>query len=40
MYKPIPHIDQLAIHFQLDGNLILRDSDEGRRQIARDGGGK
>ncbi|CAF0780705.1 unnamed protein product [Adineta ricciae] len=38
MYKPIPHIDQLAIHFQLDGNLILRDSDEGRRQIARDGG--
>ncbi|CAF4140610.1 unnamed protein product [Adineta steineri] len=38
LFKPIPHVDQLAVHFQLDGNLILRDSDEGRRQIARDGG--
>uniref|UniRef100_A0A8C8S6H7 Dynein axonemal intermediate chain 1 n=1 Tax=Pelusios castaneus TaxID=367368 RepID=A0A8C8S6H7_9SAUR len=34
-YKPISYVDQLAIHFSLDGNLLLRDSDEGRRQGAR-----
>jgi len=40
MYKPISHVDQLAVHFQLDGNLILRDSEEGRRQLARDAEGQ
>uniref|UniRef100_K7FUX3 Dynein axonemal intermediate chain 1 n=1 Tax=Pelodiscus sinensis TaxID=13735 RepID=K7FUX3_PELSI len=34
-YRPISYVDQLAIHFSLDGNLLLRDSDEGRRQSAR-----
>ncbi|XP_063996729.1 dynein axonemal intermediate chain 1 isoform X1 [Pogoniulus pusillus] len=34
-YKPISHVDQMAIHFSLNGNLILRDSDEGRRQTIR-----
>ncbi|NXC42248.1 DNAI1 protein, partial [Penelope pileata] len=36
-YKPISHIDQTAIHFSLNGNLILKDSDEGRRQSLRSG---
>ena len=39
MFKPIPQVDQLAVHFQLDGNLIHRDSEEGKRQLARDAGG-
>jgi dynein intermediate chain 1 len=39
MYKLIPQVDQLAVHFQLDGNLIHRESDEGKRQLARDTGG-
>ncbi|NXG47434.1 DNAI1 protein, partial [Psilopogon haemacephalus] len=34
-YKPISHVDQMAIHFSLNGNMILRDSDEGRRQTIR-----
>lgn len=36
MFKPVQQIDQLAIHFQLDGNLIHKGSDEGKRQLARD----
>ncbi|XP_064903116.1 dynein axonemal intermediate chain 1 [Columba livia] len=32
LYKPISHVDQMAIHFSLNGNLIPKDSDEGRRQ--------
>ena len=36
-YKPIPHIDQLAIHFQVDGTLIHKESDEAKRQIAKKG---
>ncbi|XP_039399561.1 dynein intermediate chain 1, axonemal isoform X2 [Mauremys reevesii] len=36
-YKPISYVDQMAIHFSLDGNLLLRDSDEGRRQSAKIG---
>ena len=35
MFKQIPSIDQLAIHFALDGNMIHRDSDEARRQLKR-----
>ncbi|KAM6036603.1 dynein axonemal intermediate chain 1 isoform 3-T3 [Theristicus caerulescens] len=31
-YKPINYVDQMAIHFSLNGNMILKDSDEGRRQ--------
>uniref|UniRef100_A0A8B9SB66 Dynein axonemal intermediate chain 1 n=1 Tax=Apteryx owenii TaxID=8824 RepID=A0A8B9SB66_APTOW len=34
-YKPISYVDQMAIHFSLNGNMILKDSDEGRRQNAR-----
>ncbi len=39
MFKPIAQVDQLAVHFQLDGNLIHKDSDEAKRQLARDSGG-
>lgn len=28
-------MDQLAVHFALDGNMIHRDSDEARRQMAK-----
>ncbi|KAM4640517.1 dynein axonemal intermediate chain 1-like [Amazona ochrocephala] len=31
-YKRISHVNQMAIHFSYDGNLIPKDSDEGRRQ--------
>jgi dynein intermediate chain 1, axonemal len=34
MYKAIPQVDQLAVHYQMDGNLIHRDSDEGKKQLA------
>ncbi|XP_019373608.1 PREDICTED: dynein intermediate chain 1, axonemal isoform X1 [Gavialis gangeticus] len=34
-YKQISSVDQMAIHFSLDGNLLSLDSDEGRRQSAR-----
>ena len=37
-YKPIPHIDQLAIHFQVDGTLIHKESDEAKRQLSKKGG--
>lgn len=40
MFKPIPQVDQLAVHFQLEGNLIQRDSEDAKRQLARDTGGK
>ena len=33
-YKPLTNIDQLAIHFSLDGNMIHVDSDEAKRQLA------
>jgi dynein intermediate chain 1 len=39
LVKRIPQVDQLAVHFQLDGNLIHRESEEGKRQLARDIGG-
>ncbi|NXK77926.1 DNAI1 protein, partial [Amazona guildingii] len=31
-YKRISHVNEVAIHFSYDGNLIPKDSDEGRRQ--------
>ncbi|XP_014779549.1 dynein intermediate chain 2, ciliary isoform X1 [Octopus bimaculoides] len=34
-YKPISTVDQLAVHFTLDGNIIHKDSDEARRQFMR-----
>ncbi|KFP31547.1 Dynein intermediate chain 1, axonemal, partial [Colius striatus] len=34
-YKPINYVDQMAIHFSLNGNMIPKDSDEGRRQSIR-----
>ncbi|XP_072270091.1 dynein axonemal intermediate chain 1 [Pyxicephalus adspersus] len=34
-YKPISIVDQLAVHFSLDGNMLHKDSDEARRQRAR-----
>ncbi|RXN26935.1 dynein intermediate chain axonemal [Labeo rohita] len=43
-YKPIVFVDQMAIHFELEGNLVHKESDEGRRLTAKqaevdDGGG-
>ena len=35
-YKLIGFVDQLAVHFTQVGNLIPKDSDEGRRQHHRD----
>merc|ERR1712048_1308381 len=37
-FKQIPTVDQLAVHFSLDGNLLHKESDEARRQLAMDGG--
>ncbi|KAJ8392792.1 hypothetical protein AAFF_G00072760, partial [Aldrovandia affinis] len=34
-YKPISSVDQLAVHFVLEGNLLHQDSDEARRQKAK-----
>ncbi|KAK3096843.1 hypothetical protein FSP39_003888 [Pinctada imbricata] len=34
-YKQTSHVDQLAIHFTLDGNMLHKDSDEAKRQRAR-----
>ncbi|NWQ64588.1 DNAI1 protein, partial [Neopipo cinnamomea] len=34
-YKLVDYLDQTAIHFTLNGNLIPKDSDEGRRQSIR-----
>uniref|UniRef100_A0A8C5BYM0 Dynein axonemal intermediate chain 1 n=1 Tax=Gadus morhua TaxID=8049 RepID=A0A8C5BYM0_GADMO len=34
-YKPISSVDQMAVHFVLEGNLIHVDSEEARRQRAR-----
>jgi dynein intermediate chain 1 len=34
-YKLTPHVEQLAIHFQMDGNLIPKDSEEARKQATR-----
>lgn len=34
-YKPIPHVEQIAIHFQMNGNLIHKESEEAKRQMTR-----
>jgi dynein intermediate chain 1 len=34
-YKQTSSVDQLAIHFALDGNMIHKESDEAKRQRAR-----
>ncbi|NWS22821.1 DNAI1 protein, partial [Pachyramphus minor] len=34
-YKLVDYLDQTVIHFSLNGNLIPKDSDEGRRQSIR-----
>lgn len=36
-FKQTAHVDQLAIHFSLEGNLLHKESDEARRQLARQG---
>ena len=36
----VASIDQLALHFALDSNLLHTESDEAQRQLARDGGGE
>ncbi|CAF0920781.1 unnamed protein product [Rotaria sordida] len=36
MFKLIPHVDQLAVHFQLDSNLVHKDSEDGKRQLVHD----
>ncbi|CAF3800983.1 unnamed protein product, partial [Adineta steineri] len=36
IYKPIPHVDQLAVHYQMDSNLINKDSDDAKRQVTVD----
>lgn len=37
IFKPIAAIDQLAIHFVLDSNLLHKDSDEAQRQLDKQG---
>jgi len=32
-YKPLSTIDQLAVHFSMDGNMIHVESDEAKRQL-------
>lgn len=36
-YKQINSVDQLAIHFVLEGNLLHKDTHEARRQVAKQG---
>jgi dynein intermediate chain 1 len=36
-YKQTSSVDQLAVHFALDGNLLHKDSEEARRQLTRMG---
>nr|CAB3238694.1 dynein intermediate chain 2, ciliary [Phallusia mammillata] len=38
-YKQTSSVDQIAIHFALDGNMLHKDSDEARRQRAKAGVG-
>ena len=35
VFKQQPHVDQLAIHFAMDGNMLHKESDEARRQMTR-----
>ena len=34
-FKQTSSVDQIAIHFALDGNMLHKDSDEARRQQAK-----
>ncbi|CAH8842099.1 unnamed protein product [Trichobilharzia szidati] len=36
-YKQIPQVNQMAVHFWHEGYMLPKDSDEARRQMARDG---
>ncbi|CAH8605395.1 unnamed protein product [Dicrocoelium dendriticum] len=36
-YRAIPQVDQTTVHFWLESHMIPKDSDKGRRQLARDG---
>ncbi|TSK72118.1 Dynein intermediate chain 2, ciliary [Bagarius yarrelli] len=36
-YKQVSNVEQTAVHFELEGNLLHKDSDEARRQRARQG---
>ncbi|KAG5451134.1 Dynein intermediate chain 2, ciliary [Clonorchis sinensis] len=36
-YRQISQVDQASVHFWHEGHMLLKDSDEGRRQMARDG---
>lgn len=33
-YKPIPHVDQVALHYTMEGNLIHVESEDAKRQVA------
>ncbi|XP_075247342.1 dynein intermediate chain 2, ciliary-like isoform X2 [Convolutriloba macropyga] len=35
-FRQVAHVDQLAIHFALDGNLLHKDSEEAKHQLARE----
>jgi dynein intermediate chain 1 len=35
-FKHVAHVEQFAMHFTLDGNLLHEESDEAQRQLARD----
>ncbi|XP_063727377.1 dynein intermediate chain 2, ciliary-like isoform X2 [Symsagittifera roscoffensis] len=34
-FKQVAHVDQLAVHFTLDGNLLHKDSEDAKHQMAR-----
>jgi len=34
-YKQTAHVDQLAVHLQVDGNLLHKDSEDAKRQLSR-----
>ena len=36
-YKPITQVDNVAVLFQMDTNLLHKESDEGKRQLEKDG---
>merc|ERR1719239_909376 len=36
-YKQTSSVDQLAVHFALDGNLLHKDSEEAKKQLNRSG---
>ncbi|CAB4002962.1 Hypothetical predicted protein, partial [Paramuricea clavata] len=36
-FKPLSSVDQLAIHFSMDGNMLHKESDEAKRQLTKQG---